>query len=424
MKQAIALIDSNNFYASCEQSIDPSLSGQPLVVLSNNDGCIVARSTEARDLGIKMGQPYFMVRQKLEAQSVIVRSSNYALYGDMSQRLMRLLKIHCEHLEVYSIDEAFVKLSRPCNYSLHPWARQLRALVSQNLGLSISIGIGTSKGQAKLANYIAKKTEDHAGIFDLITAESPDAWLKDVDIENVWGIGRSLAQWCRMRGINNALQLRDMPSRELRAKCGVVGIRIQHELHGKSCLQLATTPAQKKETCVSSSFSRPISDIEELRQAIAIHVIRASEKLRQQKQRAKVITIFIRTSPFKPAFYSQTASTQLDVASNDTNVLLKASLELTSRIFQPYNQLVKAGVVMKKLQGIKYLQGQLVAGRSTEKEQRSEQLMKTIDKLNHQYGKGTISWAICGRNQNWRMRREQLSKAATTRITEIPTVQI
>ena len=223
MPSATALIDGNNFYASCEQSLDPALIGRPVVVLSNNDGCIVARSAEARALGIAMGTPYFKARTELARQNVVVRSSNYALYADMSQRMMSLLETHCEELEIYSIDEAFARLSRPRSGDLQHWARRLRARVRQDLGLPIAIGVGASKGQAKLANRLAKQVPAHAGVFDLGRCDDADNWLETVAIEDVWGIGRKLARWCRLRGITNARQLRDMPSGELRAKCGVVG---------------------------------------------------------------------------------------------------------------------------------------------------------------------------------------------------------
>ena len=330
MPQATALIDGNNFYASCEQSLDPALIGQPVVVLSNNDGCIVARSAEARALGIRMGTPYFKARRELERHNVVVRSSNYALYADMSQRMMSLLEAHCEELEVYSIDEAFGRIRRPRDGDLQGWARQLRARARQNLGLPIAIGLGASKAQAKLANRLAKQTPDHAGMFDLGQCDNPDRWLETIAIEDVWGIGRQLAHWCRLRGVSNARHLRDMPSGELRAKCGVVGLRLQRELRGHACLPLELAPAPKQETCVSRSFSRPITSQEELHQAIATYVVRAAEKLRKQRQRAAALTIYTRTSPFAPGFYSQAASTQLDLPSNDTAVLLQAARPPTS----------------------------------------------------------------------------------------------
>ncbi len=422
MSQATALIDGNNFYVACEQSIDPSLSGQPVIVLSNNDGCIVARSSEARALDIPMGQPYFKIRHKLKQLDVVVRSSNYSLYGDMSQRLMSLLSQHCEQLEIYSIDEAFVQVNRPYSYDLHPWARQLRALVHQNLGLPISIGIGTSKSQAKLANYLAKKVSTQAGIFDLHMTKDQYHWLKAIDIEHVWGIGRQLSKWCRRRGINNAQELRDMPSNELRSKLGVIGIRLQHELRGEACLPIEIVPPQKRETSVSRSFGRPITSLEELHQAVSTYVIRASEKLRRQKQRAGAITVFTRTSTFSQPFYNQSATSQLNTPSNDTAVLLKEALSLTKQIFKPYRLLIKAGVVMQKLQSIEHLQPNLLEQYNTTELQRRELLMQTIDNLNRRYGDGTVNWAICLPSRSWSMRREQLGCISTTQVSEVPIV--
>ena len=423
MPQATALIDGNNFYASCEQSLDPALIGRPLVVLSNNDGCIVARSAEARALGIAMGTPYFKARQHLNANNVVVRSSNYALYADMSQRLMSLLEAHCEELEIYSIDEAFGRICRPGNGDLQNWGRALRARVRRNLGLPIAIGLGASKGQAKLANRLAKQVPAHAGIFDLGCCNNPDHWLETIAIEDVWGIGRKLARWCRLRGISNARLLRDMPSGELRAKCGVVGLRLQQELRGHACLPLELAPAPKQETCVSRSFSRPVTTVDELRQAIATYVVRAAEKLRKQQQRAASLTIYTRTSPFIPGFYSQAASTRLDLPSNDTAVLLQAALPLVGHIFRPNRQLAKAGVLMQHLQSNDILQTHLMVPMSEEQQQKRDCLMQTIDRINRRYGRGTLQWAGCGLHPSWLMRRGQLSRAATTRLSDLPVVK-
>jgi DNA polymerase V len=423
MPAATALIDANNFYASCEQSLDPSLIGRPVVVLSNNDGCIVARSAEARALGIAMGTPFFKAKRELERHGVVVRSSNYALYADMSQRLMSLLERQVEDLEIYSIDEAFARLSRPADGDLLAWGRHLRALIRRNLGLSICIGLGASKGQAKLANRLAKVEPAHAGLFDLTRCGDPDRWLETIAIEDVWGIGRRLAHWCRARGVTHARALRDMPSGVLRAKAGVVGVRLQRELQGHSCLPLELTPAPKRETCVSRSFSRPITDLEELREAVATYVVRAAEKLRQQHQRAAALSVYTRTSPFVPGFYSNTASTRLDLPSNDTQALLNAALPLVERIFQPHRQLAKAGVLMQHLQSTDQLQHHLMVPCSAAEQERRQVLMATIDALNRRYGRGTVQWAACGLDPGWAMRRQRLGRAATTRLRDVPIVQ-
>ena len=423
MPQATALIDANNFYASCEQSLDPALQGRPVVVLSNNDGCIVARSAEARSLGIAMGTPFFQARRTLERLNVVVRSSNYALYADMSQRLISLLEQQAEELEIYSIDEAFARLSRPRDGNLNGWARDLRARIKRNLGLPIAIGLGASKSQAKLANRLAKGIAAHAGVFDLEQCGDPDPWLDTIAIEDVWGIGRRLSAWCRSRGVTNARELRDMPAGALRAKAGVVGCRLPRELRGDACLPLELAPSPKQETCVSRSFSRPITRSEELREAIATYVVRAAEKLRQQRQRAGTLTVYTRTSPFSAGFYSRSATTTLDLPSNDTSVLLNTALPLVERIFQPHRQLAKAGVMMQHLQGIDALQHHLLVPSDPRQQQRREALMGTIDRLNHRYGNSSVTWAACGLDPSWMMRRERLSRACTTRLSDVPSVQ-
>jgi DNA polymerase V len=422
--QATVLIDGNNFYASCEAVVDPSVIGRALVVLSNNDGCIVSRSAEARALGIPMGTPYFKVRSALERQGVIVRSSNYALYADMSQRMMNTLEPWVEELEVYSIDEAFGQLHRPRDGSdLTRWGQELRRTVLRQLGLPVAVGVAPSKVLAKLANKLAKSSASHGGVFDLGAVLDPGPYLEAVPIEDVWGIGRKLSRWCRLRGIANAKALRDMPSGELRRKCGVVGLRLQCELQGVACIPMELVPPAKRETCVSRSFSQPIRELPQLKQAIATYLSRAGEKLRRQRQRTGAITVFVRSSPFNgTSFYSRAATVSLAVASNDTAVLLAAALPLAAQLFHPHKPLQKAGVLMQHLVGEDTLQHHLLVPLPEEQQQRRQRLMATIDRLNHHYGQGSVQWATCGFTPPWQMQRSRLSRAATTRLDEIPTV--
>lgn len=424
-RPAIVLIDGNNFYASCEAVMDPALLGRPLVVLSNNDGCIVSRSAEARALGIRMGQPYFQVRHELERQGVVVRSSNYALYADMSQRLMATVEPWVEALEIYSIDEAFGQLNRPSGHGdLHDWGRRLRHHVLCQLGLPVAVGIAPSKVLAKLANRLAKTTPGSDGVWDFGSIGHPDPHLEAVAIEDVWGIGRQLSRWCRLRGISHARALRDMPSGELRRRCGVVGVRLQQELRGHSCLPLETLPTAKRETCVSRSFSQPITTQIQLKEAIATYLCRAAEKVRRQRQRAGAITVFVRSSPFNgTSFYSNSATVTLPLASNDTTVLLQAALPLVERLFQPHKPLQKAGVLLQNLQSEEILQHHLLVPLPLEQQRRRSALMAAIDRLNHHYGSGTVQWAAAGLQTSWQMRRSRLSGAATTRLAAIPVVQ-
>ncbi|WP_216902830.1 Y-family DNA polymerase [Synechococcus sp. CCY 9618] len=425
MGAATVLIDGNNFYASCEAALDPSVIGRPLVVLSNNDGCIVSRSAEARAMGIPMGTPWFQVRHDLERRGVIVRSSNYGLYADMSQRLMASLEAWVEELEIYSIDEAFGRLHRPPgDGDLSAWGRDLRRQLRRELGLPVAVGIASTKVLAKIANRIAKRDPRHGGVFDLDRAGDPDPWLEAVAVEDVWGIGRRLSRWCRLRGIGHARALRDMPSGELRHRCGVVGVRLQQELRGHSCLPLVSLPPAKQETCVSRSFSEPVTSLEDLRQAIATYLSRGCEKLRRQGQRAGCVTVFVRSSPFNGTrFYANAATVQLPLASNDTAVLLSAALPLAGRLFRPHKPLQKAGVLLQDLQPVELLQHHLLAPLPPEQQRRREALMAAIDGLNRRYGSGTVQWAACGLHPHWTMRRSRLSRAATTRLSDVPVVR-
>tara|TARA_Y100001978_G_scaffold192373_1_gene197380 strand:+ start:351 stop:1622 length:1272 start_codon:yes stop_codon:yes gene_type:complete len=421
---AIALIDGNNFYASCEQSINPSLRNKPVVVLSNNDGCIIARSAEARTLRIKMGEPYFKQKKRLKELGVIVLSSNYSLYGDMSKRLMNLIKRNCEKIEIYSIDEAFISINRPHNKDLYPWARELRALIYQNLGLTITIGIGQNKSRAKLANKLAKRINSSAGIFDLENVNNENSYLKEVKIDNIWGIGPQTSKWLRNRGIKNAKELKDMNEYEIKKKLGIVGQRIQLELKGYQCLPLEEKKRQKREIQISRSFSQPITNLEDLRNALAIYAIKASEKMRIQNLQASTITIFTRTSHFSNFSYQKSACEKLIEATNDTNIILKIVLKLSHQIYHPKYKLAKAGVLMQNLSDFTYFQQSIKNHSFKDKSGKERQLIKTIDSLNNKFKGEAITWGIAKKKQSWAMNRKLLSGASITNIEKIPTIII
>jgi DNA polymerase V len=430
-REVTVLIDGNNFYASCEAVVDPAVLGRPLVVLSNNDGCIVSRSAEARALGIPMGQPYFQVQRQLQRQGVLVRSSNYALYADMSQRLMTVLEEWVEALEIYSIDEAFGLLHRPgpASGDLTAWGHALRRDVRRRLGLPVAVGIAPTKVLAKLANKWAKTARGGGpppAVFDIgaCPPEQVEAVLAATAIEDVWGIGRKLSRWCRLRGCADARALRDLPTGELRHRCGVVGVRLQQELRGHACLPLELVPAAKRETCVSRSFSQPVDTLAQLKEAVATYTARAAEKLRRQGQRAGALTVFVRSSPFNgTSFYANAATVRLPLASQDTAVLLAAALPLAAALFRPHKPLQKAGVVLQQLEDGGLLQHHLLVPLPPEQQQRRAALMAAVDGLNRRYGSGTVQWAACGLARPWAMRRSQLSRAATTRLADLPTVR-
>jgi len=419
---ALALVDCNNFYAACEQAFDPALQGRPVVVLSNNDGCIVARSREARQLGIGMGVPYFQLADRLRQLGVVVRSSNYALYGDMSQRVMACLEARVPELEVYSVDEAFVRLPALAPGALSAWAAELRVTVRQGLGLPIAVGLAPSKVLAKLANQLAKRHPSRGGVFNFFLEPWREPWLAQVPVEEVWGVGRRWARWCRLRGLATALDLSQADPELLRRKLGVVGLRLQQELRGVSCLPLELLPAPRQETCVSRSFGTPIQELQPLREAVAGYLVRAAEKLRRQGQRAGGLTVFVRTSPFAPGFYGNSASVRLPLASQDTAVLLQAALPLVDQLFRPGQRFQKAGVLLQELQSLGQWQGHLFVSLSAEQRQRRERLLALVDGLNRRYGAGTMQWAVAGLRPAWRLRRDYLSRSYTTQWQDLPLV--
>ena len=420
--KAIALIDANNFYASCEQSINPHLRNKPVVILSNNDGCIIARSPEARILKIKMGIPYFKAKERLNKLGVAVLSSNYSLYADMSKRLMNLLKDYSEEIEIYSIDEAFVSIIRPKNKNLNPWARKIRCLIYQNLGITLTIGIGENKVRAKIANKLAKNIDYSAGIFDLVRINDKNDYLRKISVEEIWGIGKQTSNWLKSKGIKNATELRDMDRDEIIKKLGIIGKRLQLELKGNKCLPIETIKKPKKEIQVSRSFGKPITKLEDLTQALAIYAIKASAKMRSQNLKASTITVFARTSHYSNDPYQKSAYKKLINATDNTNLILKIIVELSKEIYNPSYKLSKAGVLMQDLTNSKYSQQSIINYESQEDKRKSISLMKTIDSLNKKYKNKAITWAITKKPQEWSATRNSLSPVSTTDIKKIPII--
>ena len=422
MSKVILQIDGNNFYASCEQLVDPSIRGKGLVVLSNNDGCIIARNSEARKMGIPMGQPYFKLKNKLTQLNINVRSSNYELYGDISNRLMQLLRKNCEELEIYSIDEAFGTIKRPKEKCLYQWGKDLRALVYQNIGIPITIGIGETKVLSKISNHLAKKIQNNSGIFDIGIIENKDPYLNLIKVDQVWGIGKRMSIWLKEKGISNALELRDMSSNQIKEKYGVVGLRIQNELKGNLCIPIKETSSNRKQICVSRSLSDPIDSLEELRQIIIKYVLIASAKLRKYNQLSSAITIFTNTNVHSKDFYKSEATGKINVPTSDSRIILKTSLDLTRKIYRPYKRLIKAGVILHKLQSNQYEQKQLFNQQSIKTELSQQRLNYVIDEINNRNGRDTINWGSSIIEKEWSPRRGNLSRIKTTNIENIPTI--
>jgi DNA polymerase V len=373
-------------------------------------------------MGIPMGQPYYKFKNKLKQLNIKVRSSNYELYGDMSNRLMELLKKHCEELEIYSIDEAFATKKRPKDQCLYHWAKDLRALVYQNIGIPISIGIGETKVLSKISNHIAKKIQKNSGIFDIGIIENKDHYLNQIKVDEIWGVGKRMSEWLKERGINNAKELRDISSEQIRSRFGVVGLRIQNELKGNSCITIQQTHPARKEICVSRSFAYPIDSLEDLNQAISQYVLIASSKLRKYNQLSSAITIFTTTNIYSKDFFKSEATEKLKIATSNSAIILKQSLLLTKKIFKPYKNLRKAGIILHKLQSNNYKQNILFNEGNKQKELHLERLDKLIDNINKRNKKNTLNWGSSIIKKDWIPRQEKLSYLKTTTLESIPTV--
>jgi DNA polymerase V len=407
-----ALVDCNNFYVSCERLFNPVLIGQPVIVLSNNDGCVVARSQEAKNLGIKMGVPIFKIHDLIKHHNIPVYSSNYALYGDLSGRVMSTLSHFAPDVEIYSIDEAFIDLSEFRYRDLTEYGAEIRQRVKQWVGIPVSVGIATTKTLAKLANHLAKQSS--SGVCDLSVYTSIDEMLSQVSVSDLWGIGSQSSNWLRQRGIVTALQLKNADESLIRSKMGVMGVKIQMELKGESCLAMELLASPKHSTCISRSFPKAISKLSDLQEAIAYFTHQAAEKLRRQKQAAGVVTVFARTSPFRDNFYANSATAELVVPTNDTRELAQTSARLAESIYRKDQNFKKAGVIMTGLVSERQIQGNLLDVNDDEAKVRSRRLMSIMDTINEIYGRDTLRFAATGVIQVWKTRSEQRSPRYTT----------
>lgn len=412
MPTPLALVDCNNFYASCERLFQPQLRGKPVVVLSNNDGCVIARSNEAKALGIGMGDPWHLNKSKFAKQGVIVRSSNYTLYGDLSSRVMTVLRTFTPNLEVYSIDEAFLSFAGFEN-RLDAHARQLRATVLQWTGIPVSVGIAPTKTLAKVANRTAKKQPSRGGVCVLLTEAEQTAALAKLDLTDLWGVAGRMAARLQKLGITTPLSLRDTEPDYMRSQLGVVMERMVLELRGTPCHAMVERNPDNKSIIASRSFGRPITQRHELEEAVSSHVERAAEKLRRQQLAASVIRVFVWTNPFKPQEkqYSASHTVNLPVATADTSRLLKAAKHGVNRIWQDGYRFKKAGVELTDLSPAATVQGDLW---SQPDDTRRQTLMRAIDHLNASNGRGSVLFAASGIQRGWKLRSDQRSQRYTT----------
>ncbi|EOX4934184.1 translesion error-prone DNA polymerase V subunit UmuC [Vibrio alginolyticus] len=418
-----ALVDCNNFYASCEKLFRPDLKDRPVVVLSNNDGCVVARSREAKLLGIKMGVPVFQIKAEMQRHGILAFSSNYALYADLSSRVMRTLEEMAPRVEVYSIDEAFLDLTGiESAISLVEFGQQVRERIGHWIGITVCVGIAPTKTLAKLANHAAKKYPATQGVVDLTNPERQRRLLALVPVDDVWGVGRRLSKRLNALGITTALDLANASPRAIRDQFSVVLERTVRELNGESCIELEEIPPTKKQIVCSRSFGAKVTQFELLREAVCEYATRATEKLRKEQQQAKVMTVFIRTSPFKDnePQYSNSASGELLIPSCDTRDFIELANHLLKRIWKDGFRYAKAGVMLSDFYDPGMFQPGLFDDVSTRSN--SQQLMSVLDTIN-QSGAGKVFFAGQGTKKDWSMKREHLSPAYTTRWDQLPRVK-
>ena len=415
----IALVDCNSFYVSCERLFNPRIRKKPVVVLSNNDGCIISRSNEAKALGIKMGEPYFKARDIILKNKVEVFSSNYSLYGDLSRRVMRTLKRFNSDIEVYSIDEAFMDLSNYTDTEVESVGREIRQTVLKWTGIPTSIGIAKTKTLSKVANHIAKKKQ--SGVTSLIGIENLDPILEKVEINDVWGVGRQLTKFYQKNGIYNAKQLKNKSNTWIKKSSNVLSSRTAMELRGVPCIDIETTQTKRKSCVVSRSFGKRIETFQELKEAVANYCLNASEKIRSESLVAKAITVFVRTSPFQRNFgyYSNSKTVDFPIATNNSIETVKTAVSILENIFKNGYRYQKAGVMLTGLRnddGRKNLF-------SSEKDEKIKSLMRSIDNTNYRYGRSTLSLASAGVHKKWNMRRQYSSKIDTADFHCLPIIR-
>ena len=416
----IALVDCNNFYASCERVFRPDLEKKPIVVLSNNDGCVIARSNEAKKLGIKMGEPAFKKREVFERNKIKTFSTNFILYGDMSKRVMSILRNNSKEIEIYSIDEAFLECY---NEDLNSYGKNLRKKVKQWTGIPVSVGIAETKVLAKIANHIAKKYRK-SGVFILDSKEIIEKALKFTAIEEIWGIGRNHSRRFKEYGINTAYDLTCIEESWIKKKFSIVVLRIAQELKGIKCLDIESQHKTKKNICTSRSFGNPTSDYNTIKEAISTFAVRCCEKLRKQKTSTSELRIFIYTNPFNPKHrqYYGTKKIQLERATNDNQIIVHEVIKGLQKIYKKGYVYKKAGVIVGNI--TQENQVQLNLFDQIKNREKYTKISKVIDRINSSMGRDKLRIATQGFDRKWKMKQEQLSQCYTTRIDEILTVKV
>ena len=418
-KNKVALIDCNSFYVSCERLFNLKINNKPVVVLSNNDGCVISRSIEAKKIGIKMGEPYFKVKELVKRNNVYIFSSNYALYGDISRRVMKTLKSFSDKIEIYSIDEAFVDLSHVEEKEVENYGKEIKKRILKWTGIPTSVGISNTKTLSKIANHIAKNNK--TGVTYL--KENIDKSLKNFYISDIWGVGKQLSKLYIKNGIDTAYKLKNISNSWVKKSTNVLGAKTVMELRGISCINLETQETKRKSCCVSRSFGKKVRSLEKLQESVTTHCLNAAEKIRKDNQTTRAITIYIRTSPFDKnrKYYSNSITIDLPIATSNSLELVKKAIDGLKKIYKYGYFYQKAGIVLSKLNENSKKELNLLAPIM---ENKSQTLMKAIDFTNAKYGKNAISIAQAGINNTWKMRRKYSSKIDTASFDFLPKIQI
>tara|TARA_B100000963_G_scaffold361658_1_gene398499 strand:+ start:632 stop:1909 length:1278 start_codon:yes stop_codon:yes gene_type:complete len=418
-KKKVALIDCNSFYVSCERLFNPKIKNLPVVVLSNNDGCVISRSTEAKQLGIKMGEPYFKVKDLVKKNNVQIFSSNYALYGDLSRRVMKVLKGFTDKIEIYSIDEAFLDLSHIKDEQVEEYGKRIKERVLKWTGIPTSVGISNTKTLSKVANHLAKKNK--AGVIYL--KDNIDTILKNFEISDVWGVGKQLSKLYIKNGINNAYKLKNISNTWVKKSTNVLGAKTVMELRGISCINLETEDIKRKSCCVSRSFGKKVESLDRLKESITTHCLNAAEKIRMDRQTARAVTVFIRTSPFDKnrKYYSNSITIELPISTSNSLELVKTAIDGLKKIYKYGYFYQKAGIILSKLKESSEKELSLLAPIL---ENKSKTLMKAIDLTNAKYGRNAVSIAQAGIKNDWKMRREHSSRIDTASFDSLPKINV
>jgi len=425
MQPLIALVDCNNFYVSCERVFRPDLIGKPVAVLSNNDGCIVARSQEVKDFGVKMGVPLFQIQQLVNQHQIQLFSSNYTLYADMSARVMSTLEEFSPSLEIYSIDEAFLDLTGVCHKNPIAYGHQIRRAVFRATGIPVCVGMGPTKTLAKLANFAAKKWKMTGGVLDLSDPVRREKLMRIVSVGEVWGIGSRTTAKLNQIGINTVWDLAIQPSKRIQTQFNIVVARTVLELNGSPCLELEEIAPDKQQIVCSRSFSRRLTEYKELSAALAEYCSRAAEKLRRQRSVAGCITVFIRTNPFNQnePQYQRSASAKLNTTTQDTRVIIATANRLLTEIYKMGYRYHKCGVQLSDIKP-EASPGQLELFDFFDSELPVEnrQLMSVVDQINRRFPK-SISVAATGIDKSWKSKADRVSQRYTTDWRELVKVR-